>query len=127
MKTDVPFRDGVRICLLLLFCTHTHKCKISGREVATQRKSSKLHTALTATVGKPASPGYSFQQTTNVTSQQVSFWHTCQVCRKKNKTFFHSAPSFPPYPIGEAYKELTVWLFASVTRSESKLPATEIL
>lgn len=124
MRTDVPFGEGASVCLLSLFCAHAHKCKINEREVAIRSKKKFKVTFCTATVGKPASPGYSFQQITNVTSQKMSFWSTCQVLRKKNKTFFHPALSFPPYPTGEACKELPVCLLVFVTRSESKLPAT---
>lgn len=112
------------VCLLSLFCTHTHKCKINEREVATQSKKKFKVTYCIAAVGKPAYPGYSFQQITNVTSQKVSFWSTCQVLRKKNKTFFHPALSFPPYPTGEACKELPACVLVFVMRPEIKLPAT---
>lgn len=113
MRTDVPFGEGASVCLLSLFCTHTHKCKVNEREVATQSKKKFKVTFCTATVGKPASPGYSFQQIVNVTSQKMSFWSTCR-----------PELSFPPYPTGEACKELSVCLLVFVMRSESKLPAT---
>lgn len=37
-NTDVPLRDGVSVCLLSLFCTHTQKRKINGRVAATQSR-----------------------------------------------------------------------------------------
>lgn len=72
MKTDVPFKDGASVCLLSLFCIHTHKCKTKGREVAIRSKKKFKVTHCAATIGKPAASGYNFWQTTNVTSQEVS-------------------------------------------------------
>lgn len=37
-NTDVPLGDGTSVCLLSLFCTHTQKRKINGREVAAQSR-----------------------------------------------------------------------------------------